>query len=61
MISVHYSAVSRQVFIDEGTKTTVIDLPDDLDSAEIASVLQSDTMRAIVAAIVQNNFTKKGI
>ncbi|MDN4608640.1 hypothetical protein [Sporosarcina highlanderae] len=52
MIDVHYSAISRQVFVDEGTKTTAIDLPDGLDAVEIAYVLQSDTLREIVAALV---------
>lgn len=54
MISVHYSATARQVFIDEGSRTTAVYLPTDIDPIEVAYVLKTDTLRAVIAALTDN-------
>lgn len=51
MIKIHHSATARQIYIDEGSRTTAIDLPPDIDATELAYVLQSDTLLAIVKAL----------
>lgn len=58
MIDVHFSQTANTVFIDEGTRTTAIELPSGLDPAEVAQVLQSKTLTAIVAALVGKEQTK---
>lgn len=52
-MNVHYSATSRTVYIDENTRVTAINLPADLDPVEVAQVLQSNTLRAIIAALIE--------
>ncbi|WP_153733494.1 hypothetical protein [Sporosarcina obsidiansis] len=59
MLNVHYSPMSRQVFIDEGSRTTTIDLPAGLDASELAYVLPSDTLRAIIQQLTNEKGTKR--
>lgn len=51
-LKVYYNAITRELYADyPAGKTRTIPLPVDIDAAELAYVLQSDILRAVIAAM----------
>ena len=55
MNRVYVNAITHELYIDKGTQTTVIKLPKDIDTAELAEILQSKTVVALIDAIVKGS------
>jgi len=47
-MNIYYNAVNKSIYIDHADRITTIELPADIDPIEVAYVLQSDTLRAVI-------------
>lgn len=54
-IAVYFNKVSKTIEIDRGSSITTIKLDATLDNNEVASVIQSSTMRQIIEQIIKGD------
>lgn len=52
-MNVYYNATTNEIYIDKGSKTTTVKLPEGTSDIEVAYVLQCQTTQAIIEQLLK--------